>query len=117
MKSRERGGDCALIHIGGICLENERFLFWGRGVLEKFFFFPLRRVGQKQRNRNGVRHEGAGGWMIRRSWSDIRATMQGTNWGKRLAGKNRWRNRKLPFNYLAIESDGQCLTFTVGVPL
>lgn len=40
MKSRERGGDCALIHIGGICLENERFLFWGRGVLEKFFFPP-----------------------------------------------------------------------------
>lgn len=87
--------------------------FFGEGGFREVFS-PS---GGLVRNRNGVRHEGAGGWMIRRSWSDIRAAMQGTNWGKRLAGKNRWRNRKLPFNYLAIESDGRCLTFTVGVPL
>lgn len=38
-----RGGDCAPIHIGGIWLENELFLFL-RGVREVF----LRRVGQKR---------------------------------------------------------------------
>ncbi len=41
-----RGGDCAPIHIGGIWLENELFLFFFflRGFREVF----LRRVGQKR---------------------------------------------------------------------
>lgn len=34
---KSRGRDCSPFHIGGICLENELFLFWGRGVWRTFF--------------------------------------------------------------------------------
>lgn len=36
-----------------------------------------------------------GSRMIRRSGSDTRADMLGTDWGKKLGGKERWRKGKL----------------------